>query len=168
MIAVRHPSGRSVIPEDAQFLGDFIEAHKPETQFRLRLEKYRKPRSRGRHGEDGNQLGYFFGVMVEKVRTEILHCLKKEEAYYFILENCSYVLTQSAKGKPMKKLRHVDDSMPSDEMSRLITTVLMWAAIEHGCFIEDPDPRKSKRWRAKFLAEGYGVLAEAAVMMEGK
>ena len=81
--AVRHPSGRSVIPDDAEFVGDFIEAFPPDTVFTMSLKKYRKRRSKGAPDEDGNQLGYFFGIVVPKWQNEILHCLKKEEAYYF-------------------------------------------------------------------------------------
>ena len=154
---VRHPKGRSVLPDDPDYVGDFIEAFKPDTRFSVTISKYVRSRSRGRNDEEGNQLGFFFGTVVEAYRTKILFCLKKEEAYYHILNTLSYEMKAGPKGKPLKILVHVDDSMTTEQMSELIVKCQMDAAIEHGVFIDDPDPRKAKRWRAKFLAEGYGI-----------
>ena len=151
--AVRHPSGRSVIPDDAEFVGDFIEAFPPDTVFTMSLKKYRKRRSKGAPDEDGNQLGYFFGIVVPKWQNEILHCLKKEEAYYFPLNEYSYELVPSPKGKPIKRHIHANEEMRVDKMTELIDKSIMGAA-EHGVYIPDPDPRKSKRHRARMIANG--------------
>jgi hypothetical protein len=146
-----------VIPDDPAFVGDFIEAHKDGQRFRVRISKYVRSRSRGRPEEKGNQLGFFFGVVVKTWMKEIDFTIHKEESYYNILNLFSYEMVPGPKGKPRKKLIHVDDAMTTEQMSELIGKCQVYAAEEMGVFIDDPDPRKSKRWRAKFLAEGYGT-----------
>lgn len=155
-LGTRHPKGRSVLPDDPEYVGDFIEAHKPEQRFKVRIAKFVRSRSRGRNDEEGNQLGFFFGPLMKIWMEEIDFTLHKEESYYNILNLYSYVMVTKPNGKPGKKLIHVDDDMTTEQMSKLITDCQMGAAIDHGVFIPDPDPRKSKKWRARFLAEGYG------------
>jgi hypothetical protein len=81
--------------------------------------------------------------------NEILFCLKKDEAYYFILNEFSYEFVPAKNGKPIKRLIHVDDQMPMDDMTALIDRCLMFASIEHGVFIPNPD----KLWREKQESE---------------
>ena len=119
----------------------------PEKTIHGPLKKLVAARSRGREGEKGNQLGYFFGSIVPVYQRKILCCLKKDEAYYYILNEFSYEMKPSKNGKPIKHLIHVDDEMPMDKMTQLIETCLMDASINHGEFIEDPDPSKSRRYK---------------------
>lgn len=158
-LGTRHPKGRSVLPDDAEFVGDFIEAFKPETRFKVKVSKYVKSRSRGRNDEDGNQLGFFFGTVVKTWMQKIDFTIDKYESYYNIMNLYSFEMVTKPSGKPGKKLIHVDDSMTTDQMTKLISDCQIGAAMDHGVFIDDPDPRKSKRWRARFIAEGYGVPA---------
>lgn len=139
------PQKAKFIHDDAESIRGWLSLQKPEWVLCGRLWKYVKPRTRGLPGEEGSQLAYFFAVIVETYRKEILHCLKKEEAYYHLLNEFSYEMVASKSGKPMKRLIHVNDSMPVDKMIRLIEDCQMDASINHSVFIPDPD----KNWRKR-------------------
>ena len=113
----------------------------------------KKRRTRGREGELGNQDGYFFGPVMESVAAEIWQTKDMKEAYYRTLEAVSFVLERNPKGgSPLKRLIHVSD-LDCPGMAKLIDNVLIWAAQEHGVYIENPDPKKSKAWRERFQRE---------------
>lgn len=134
-----------MLPDHPDIVGSYIEKHKPGQRFKVTLTKLVKGRNRGREGEDGNQLGYFFGVIVPTYQHEILFCLTKKEAYHHLLSEFSYEMIASKKGAPMKKWIHVDDAMPMDKMNALIGACLMDASINHGVFIHDPDKNLRKQ-----------------------
>lgn len=152
--ATRHPKGRSIIPEDKELVGDYLEAFKPDTEFTVKIQKKTKPRSKGAKDEPGNQLGFFFGTVVKIWMEEIDFTIHKYESYYNILNLFSFRMEPGKFGKPRKVLIHVDDQMTTEQMMKLISDCQMYAAQEHGVFIPDPDPRKSKRLRAQFMAHG--------------
>ncbi len=113
----------------------------------------KKRRTRGREGELGNQDGAFFGPIMKVVAAEIWQTKDMKEAYYRTLEAVSFVLERYPKGgAPIKRLIHVSD-LDCSGMTRLIDDTLIWAAQEHGVFIEEPDPKKSKAWRERFQRE---------------
>lgn len=151
----RHPKGRSVIPDDAQLVGDYIEAHKPGTRFSVKIQKLTKPRSKGAKDEPGNQLGFFFGTVVKIWMEEIDFTLHKYESYYNIMNLFSFTMETGKHGKPKKKLIHVDDQMSTEQMAKLISDCQIYAA-EQDVFIPDPDPAKSKRNLARFMAQRKG------------
>ena len=113
----------------------------------------KKKRTRGREGELGNQDGAFFGPIMAVVAKEIWQTKDMKEAYYRTLEAVSFKLVGNPKGgPPLKVLIHVSD-LDCAGMARLIDDTLIWAAQEHGIFIEEPDPKKAKRWRERFQRE---------------
>lgn len=151
----RHSKGRSVMPYEPELVGDYIEAHKPDTEFTVTIKKKTKPRSKGAKDEPGNQLGFFFGTVVKIWMAEIDFTLHKYESYYNIMNLLSFKMESDKRGRPKKKLIHVDDQMTTEQMAQLISDCQMYAAQEHGVFIPDPDPRKSKRLRAQLMAQGF-------------
>ena len=151
-LGTRHPSGTSVTPDDRDMVRYYIEAHKDGQRFEVTVKPWKPSRSRGRKGEQGNQLGFFFGTVVKIWMEEIDFTLHKNESYYNIMNLFSYELVTSPKGRPLKKLIHVDDDMTTEQMSKLIFDCQIHAA-EQGVFIPDPDPSKSKRWQARFMVE---------------
>lgn len=142
------------MPYDAEMVGDYIEAHKPDTEFTVTIKKKIKPRSKGAKDEPGNQLGFFFGTVVKIWMEEIDFTLHKYESYYNIMNLLSFRMEADKRGRPKKVLIHVDDDMSTEVMAKLISDCQIYAAQEHGVFIPDPDARKSKRLRAQFMADG--------------
>ncbi len=125
----------------------------PDGDYVLTLGKPKKRRTRGREGELGNQDGAFFGPILAKVAEEIWQTKDMKEAYYRTLEAVSFVLERNPKGgPPLKRLIHVSD-LDCAGMAKLIDNTLIWAAQEHGVYIEQPDPKKSKAWRERFQRE---------------
>lgn len=149
----RHKSGRSIMPDDAEFVGDYIEAFPEDFRFTVTIKPFKKSRSRGRKGEDGNQLGFFFGTVVKIWMADIDFTLDKYESYYNIMNLFSYEMVTAPNGRPKKRLIHVDDDMTTEQMTKLISDCQMYAAQEFGVFIPDADPSKSKRWQARFMVE---------------
>lgn len=121
----------------------------------MTLDRVTQKRSRGLENERGNQDGFIFGEMNRILRNEIWFTTSKDEAYIRTLEETSYKLEANPKGGTRKILVHVS-AMTMDQAAMWIGEVQMWAAQEHGVFIPDPDPKKSKRWKATFTANGYG------------
>lgn len=154
--AKRHPNRRRIIPEDVDLVGDYLEAFKDsdDLEFTVKIEKKKKSRSKGAKDEPGNQLGFFFGTVVKIWMNEIDFTLHKYESYYNIMNLLSFEMVTDKRGKPKKKLIHVDDNMTTEQMANLISNCQIYAAQEHGVFIPDPDPRKSKKLRAQFMAQG--------------
>lgn len=125
----------------------------PDGDYEITVGKKKKSRTRGREGELGNQDGAFFGPILDVVATEIFQTKDMKEAYYRTLEAVSFRLERNPKGgPPTKKLIHVSD-LERDGMRQLIDNTLIWAAQEHGVFIDNPDPKKSVRWRERFKRE---------------
>ncbi len=125
----------------------------PDGDFVNTVGKKKKRRTRGREGELGNQDGAFFGPIMEVVAKEIWQTKDMKEAYYRTLEAVSFKLVGNPKGgPPLKVLIHVSD-LDCAGMARLIDDTLIWAAQEHGVFIEEPNPKKSKKWRERFQRE---------------
>lgn len=154
-LGTRHPSGTSVIPDDKDMVRYYIEAFADGTRFEVSIKPWKKSRSRGRKGEEGNQLGFFFGTVVKIWMEQIDFTIHKNESYYNIMNLFSYELVTSPKGKPLKKLIHVDDQMTTEQMTKLISDCQIYAA-EQDVFIPDPDPAKSKRNLARFMAQRKG------------
>lgn len=146
-------NGRSIKPDDPELVAAYIGAFPDKQIFTVKIEPYKKPRSRGRPNEEGNQLGFFFGQLVPIWMKEIDFTIHKYESYYNIMNLLSFEMVTAPNGKPRKKLIHVDDNMTSEQMTRLIENCQIYAAQEHGVFIPDPDATKSKRWRARFMVE---------------
>ncbi len=152
-LGTRHPSGTSVTPDDRDMVRYYIEAFADDTRFEVTVKPWKKSRSRGRKDEPGNQLGFFFGTVVKIWMAEIDFTLDKYESYHNIMHLFSYEMVTSPKGKPLKKLIHVDDDMTTEQMNKLISDCQIHASVEHNVFIPDADPSKSKRMLARFMAQ---------------
>jgi hypothetical protein len=128
-------------------------AQHPGKVIKVDVKEQKKRRTRGREGELGNQDGAFFGPILGVVAKEIWQTKDMKETYYRTLEAVSFKLERNPKGgAPLKRLVHVSD-LDCPGMATLIDNTLIWAAQEHGVFIEEPDPKKSKAWRERFQRE---------------
>ncbi len=138
-------------------MGHWIEAKPENWRGTIILMDEKKPRTKGDKDNEGNQDGFYFGIIVPILMKEVWFTISKDEAYIRTLEETSYRLERNPKGgAPIKILIHVSD-MDREQMAKHIEVVQIWAAQSRGVFIPDPDPKKSKRWAATFQARGYAI-----------